>query len=133
MERETPQDGEKATGQRFGRPWTERFSGPIRYRRTSDLIGTDRRIVFEFFLQPGQQTIDPAVRQILNRMKYLDRNPNGEHGNRPQPTGLKSSRHGTRWDIADTPTGRMVADIIDAKLRDLAATLEQGSEPGHHR
>jgi hypothetical protein len=65
-------------------------------------------------------------------MKHIDRGI--EHGGGQRHTNLtfrRSKKHGRVWRLDDTPTGRTVADIIDVRLRDLAATLER--EPGQSR
>ena len=53
------------------------------------------------------------------------RNGGGQHH-----TGLafnRSKKHGRVWRLPDTPLGRTAADIIDAKLADLAAELADES------
>lgn len=138
-EQESVQEGSdpaKSGGKRPGRGWTQRFTGPIRYRRFTDLDAGGRpSIFFKFELAPGQSDLPQGVYDILHELKYLDRNPADlEHGRNPCPTGLtfnRSKKHGRVWRLPDTPPGRTAADVIDGKLRTLAATLER--EPGQSR
>ena len=127
-------DAAGSGGKRLGRSWTERFTGPVRYRRFTDLDAGGRpSIFFKFELAPGQSDLPQGVYDILHEMKYLDRNPaDHEHGQKPCPTGLafnRSKKHGRVWRLPDTAVGRTAADIIDGKLRDLAATLEGEAGP----
>jgi hypothetical protein len=90
--------------------------------------------LFKFELAPGQSDLPQGVYDILHELKYLDRNPVTGHGSGRCPTGLafnRSKKHGRVWVLPDNPTGRTAADIIDAKLRDLAHKLER--EPGQIR
>jgi hypothetical protein len=131
---DTEQDAGKSAATRSGRSWTERLTGPTRYRRFSDLDAGGRPSIFFKFELPHDQ-LPPAVYDILHELKYLDRDPaDHEHGNRPCPTGLafdRSKKHRHAWRLPDTPVGRTAADRIDAKLRDLAHHLEQ--EQGRDR
>jgi hypothetical protein len=128
------QDAGDSAGKRPGRGWTERFTGPIRYRRYTDLDAGGRpSVIFRFELAPGQSDLPQAVYDVLHELKYLDRNPDFPQGGGKYPTGLgfnRDKKHGRVWRLPDTPTGRTAADIIDAKLRDLAHDLEQGGGPG---
>lgn len=133
-DQESGPDTEKPT--KPGRSWTERLAGPIRYRRFTDTDPAGRpSIFFKFELAPGQDDLPQGVYDILHEMRFLKRNANDlEHGMKPCPTGLafnRSKKHGRVWRMPDTPPARTAADIIDAKLSDLAATLD--SEPGPSR
>lgn len=135
MEREQESEQEqgmaKSDGQPQGRGWTSRFAGRIRYRRFTDLDAGGRPSIFFKF---ESSDLPQAVYDILHELKYLNRNPNGEHGNGLCPTGLafnRSKKHGRVWRLPDNPVSRVAADIIDAKLTDLAHQLEQ--EPGRGR
>jgi hypothetical protein len=117
---------------RPGRSWTERFSGQIRYRRFSDLDAGGRpSIFFKFELAPGQSDLPQGVYDILHELKHLQ--PRTGRDSKPQPTNLEFSRtkkHGRVWRMPDNPQGRTAADIIDAKLADLAAKLEAEPDRG---
>ncbi len=127
MDRE--QETEKSKDTRPGRSWTERFTGPIRYRRYTDLDGGGRpSIFFKFELTPGQSDLPQEVYDILHQLKYLDRNPKHGKGSGLYPTQLtfqRSKKHGRVWGLPDDSTGRTAADILDAKLSDLADNIEQ--------
>jgi hypothetical protein len=59
-------DAAGSGGNRPGRGWTERFTGPIRYRRFTDLDGGGRpAIFFKFQLAPGQTDLPQGVYDIL--------------------------------------------------------------------
>ena len=121
------------TKRRGGRSWTERLAGPIRYHRFTDLDAIGRpSIFFRFELAPGQDDLPQGVYDVLREMKHLKARPG--HGEKPCPTHLefnRSRKHGRVWRMPDDPTGRTAADIIDAKLADLAAELD--AEPGRSR
>lgn len=116
-----------------GRGWTERFSGQIRYRRFTDFDAGGRpAILFKFELAPGQSDLPPEVYNILQEMKHIDRGAGHARGERH--TGLtfnRSKKHGRVWRINDDETGRTVADIICARLSDLAQKLD--AEPERDR
>jgi len=132
-ESEKEQAKAKSVGKPPGRGWTERLTGSIRYRRFTDIDAGGRpSILFKFELAPGQNDLPQAVYDVLNQMKHLD--GGSEHGGGNRHTGLtfnRSKKHGRVWRLPDDPTGRTAADIIDAKLSDLAATLD--SEQGQAR
>lgn len=115
-----------------GRGWTERLSGQIRYRRFTDIDAGGRpAILFKFELPPGQSDLPPEVYSILQEMKHIDRGVGHARGERH--TGLtfnRSKKHGRVWRLNDDVTGRTVADIIDAKLSDLAAKLDAEPDVG---
>jgi hypothetical protein len=116
-----------------GRGWTKRLTGQIRYRRFTDLDGGGRpSIFFKFELAPGQSDLPQEVYDILHELKELKVRPGRD--SQPTPTHLEFSRtkkFGRVWRLPDNQKGRTAADIIDAKLSDLAATLD--SEPGQTR
>jgi hypothetical protein len=124
------QDSENEAGQsdkkQPGRSWTERLTGPIRYRRFTDLDAGGRpSIFFKFELAPGQRDLPQEVYDVLNEMKQL--NPRFGHGIRPRPTGLefnRSKKHGRVWRMPDNQVARTAADIIDGKLRVLAHQID---------
>lgn len=129
---ETEQDAAKAADKRRGRTWTERLGGSIRYRRYTDYDGGGRpSILFKFELAPGQSDLPQEVYDILHQLKYLDPSPG--HGRKPHYTGLeftRDTRHGRVWRLPDDPTGRTAADIIDAKLSDLARNMDEKQSQG---
>lgn len=131
----TEPDAGKSAGERPGRSWTERLSGPVRYRRFVDTDPAGRsRIFFKFELAPGQTELPQGVYDVLHELKYLNRNQDFPNGGGRYPTGLqfnRSKKHGRVYVLPDNPTGRTAADIIDAKLADLAASLDH--EPGQSR
>jgi hypothetical protein len=108
---------------RLGRGWTERFSGPIRYRRYSDKDAGGRPCIFFKIEAPsGQSELATAVFDIIKGLRYVDRGKGGI-----RPTGLTFNRdriHGRVYKLPDNPLGRLAADIIDAKLSDLAQSIE---------
>jgi hypothetical protein len=130
-EHKSGQETNKAEKQ--GRGWTSRFTGPIRYRRFTDIdAGGKQAILFKFELAPGQQDLPQEVYDILNELKHLKRSP--EHGGGQQHTNLafnRSKKHGRVWRLDDNPTGRTVADIIDAKLKQVAEKIEQKPTEPH--
>jgi hypothetical protein len=134
MERENHKEQETATLSKLGRGWTQRFSGPIVYRRFSDIDAGGRPyIFFKFELPPGENNLPQPVKDILNDLKHLKRDPAGGHSG-PSPTGLTYTRdrfHGRVWKVADNEIGRTAADVIDARLTDLAEKLE--TEPAKGR
>jgi hypothetical protein len=117
------------------RPWTQRLEGRLQYVRfTGRGYDGNQHIFFQFNLPSGQTKLDQPVFDILQEMKHLSR----PWGGNPCPTGLRcvTSReypNGTLWQLPLNEVGATAADVIDGKLRDLAATLEQGHDPGHHR
>lgn len=125
-EPEQGHDAGKAGGDKPGRGWTSRFKGPIRYRRFTDIDAGGRpAIFFKFEQAPGQTDLPQEVYDILHQMKHLDRG--SDHGGGKHHTNLtfkRSKKHGRVYRLDDNPTGRTTADIIDAKLRDLAHELE---------
>lgn len=122
---------EKQDEKRPGRSWTERFTGPIRYRRFVDIdAGGKRAILYKFELAPGQDDLPQAVYDALQELKHLKRGPG--RGGGWQHTNLtfnRSKRHGRVWRLDDTPTGRYVADLLDKKLAALADEIEHGQGP----
>jgi hypothetical protein len=127
-EHETARSGSKQQG----RGWTQRFAGSLRYRRFTDVsAGGLPSIFFKVELEPGQSKMPDEVYEVFHSLKSLKRSP--ERGGGEYPTGLvfnRSKKHGRVWVLPDNTTGRTVADIIDAKLGDLASKMERES---HHR
>jgi hypothetical protein len=126
-DQETEHAGKRPKDKQPGRSWTERFTGPIRYRRFTDIDAGGRpAILFKFELAPGQSDLPQEVYDILHQLKHLDPHPG--HGTKPHFTGLtfnRSKKHGRVWRLPDDPTGRTAADIIDAKLSVLAEKLDR--------
>lgn len=131
-EQETERRLAENCGDRRGRTWSERYGGLLRYRRFTDYDGGGRpSIPFRFELAPGQTELPPEVYDILQELKYL--RPTSGHGKRPMFTGLeftRDSRHGRVWRLPSSPTGRTVADLLDARLGELAARLEASEGKG---
>jgi hypothetical protein len=120
---------EKPVIEQSGRGWTSRFTGPIRYRRFADTDGGGRpSIILKFELAPGQTDLPQAVYDVLNQMKKLDRPSGGQYDSSLEFT--RDTKHGRVWRLADHKVGRLAADIIDAKLRDLAHKLDQEPQKG---
>jgi hypothetical protein len=112
-----------------GRSWTERYTGPIRYRRFTDIDAGGRPSIF--FKFEDDSALPPEVWDILRSMKRMDRG--SAHGGGEHDTGLtfnRSKKHGRVWRLPDHQTGRTAADIIDARLSELAQRIddEQGKE-----
>ena len=133
FDRNSEAEAGKPAKERPGRGWTERLSGPIRYRRFTDVAAGGRpSILFRFELAPGQSDLPQGVYDILHELKYLEARPGRD--SKPTPTHLefnRSKKHGRVWRMPDTPQARTAADIIDAKLADLA--VEIGAEPERGR
>ncbi len=118
---EQPEAGSRAM-RHPGRTWTERYQQPLKYCRYSDR-GYDGkpRIYFKFDFPPGQHKVGDTVYAILKELKHLDRSP--ERGGGMTHTGLRCNT-ASLWQLPDTPIGRTTADILDARLRELARQLE---------
>jgi hypothetical protein len=123
------QDAAKSGGERLGRTWVVRLSGPIRYRKFTALDGGNRRSIFyRFELPEGDTKLPPEVFAVLHEMKHL--RPRSGHGLKAQFSGLKfvnDTIHGKVWRLNNDETGRFTSEIIDAKLADLAGEIDQGS------
>lgn len=132
-DRNSGPDADKSAEEGPLRGWTKRLTGPIRYRRFTDLDAGGRpSIFFRFELAPGQSDLPQGVYDVLHELKHLKARPGRD--SEPQPTHLEFTRtkkHGRVWRMPDNPQGRTAADIIDAKLADLAAEL--GAEPERGR
>jgi hypothetical protein len=122
-------DRDRKSEQGPGRPrkpersWTERATGPIRYRRFTDIDAGGRPSIFFKFEQ--ESAVPPEVWDILHSMKQMDRGP--AHGGGQHHTGLtfnRSKKHGRVWRLPDDQTGRTAADIIDVRLSNLAERLD---------
>lgn len=104
-----------------GREWTVRVTGPIRYRRYTGLNqGGLPSIFFDFDLPPGQRDVPDDVYKVIKSVKQLPR-PEGK-GQGMRYTGLEF-RQGI-WRLPDDPLGRTAADVLDARLRELAERIE---------
>jgi hypothetical protein len=102
------------------RPWTQRTKGDVQYvRYTGKGYDGKEHIFFKFNLPVGQRLVGQPVFDILQELRTLD----------GYPTGLKNVKgrqypKGMLWQLPDNPVGRTAADIIDAKLSDLAHQME---------
>jgi hypothetical protein len=81
-------------------------------------------IFLKFNLPAGVVKLDQPVFDILQELKTLD----------GYPTGLKNVKgiqypKGVLWQLPANPVGRTAADLIDAKLSDLAHQIENGQGP----
>ena len=132
---ESEERGRRPRANRQARPWTDRYTGAIRYRRYTDLDGGGRpSILFKFELPPGQTELPQEVYAILQEMKHME--PRLGHGGKPQRSSLEFTRdtkHGRVWRLNDDPTGRTAADLIDAKLFELAERLDAERQGGPSR
>jgi len=104
------------------RGWTQRFTGPLKYRKFTDanlnIIG------FKFNLD-DQEKLPPEALEVMRENKQ------DKEG---QPTGLKfqtTRTHGKIWAMPNDVEGRALADKIDFRLSELAHKLEgdQGKTP----
>lgn len=141
MEREQETDHSSATteGKRTGRAWnqgftwTERFTGPISYVRYTDTDGEGRpSIIFKFDQPPGGADLPQAVYDVLHDMKHLNRGD--KWGGGKYESGLRFKRdkkHGRVWTLPNNSTGRTTADVLDARLLDIAEKIQQ--EPTQSR
>src|SRR5690348_15205542 len=83
-DQESQQDTEKP--RKPGRTWTERFTGPIRYRKFTDIdAGGQPSIFFKFELAPGQSDLPQEVYDILHELKFLKRSPDANHASGKYP------------------------------------------------
>jgi hypothetical protein len=133
MEREQSSDQGKSQP-RSGRIWAERYSGPFRYRRFTDTgVGKDGPmdcIFFKVEVPPNHPEVETTVYEVFNGAKKLPRLSPGQSGYRH--TGLSFSReprHGRVWRLPDTPEGRNTADVIQARLDELAEKLKMEQGP----
>ena len=98
------------------RPWSERFTGPLRYEKLTD--DRVKKIIFRFKLPQGQ---NKPPEEALAVMRSHKQTPEG------QPTGLKFEdlrAHGKAWTIPNDPEGRELADRIEYELSKLATKME---------
>jgi hypothetical protein len=104
------------------RGWTQRFTGPVKYRKFTD---ADMNIIaFKFNLEPGEKMPE----EVLAVMREFKQDKDGN------PTGLQfqeTRKHGKIWAIPNDLEGRMLADKIDYRLSQVAHKLEeaQGKTP----
>ncbi len=121
------QPGDEPTEQPKGaykpvRSWTVQVDGPVRYRRfTDDKLDI---IAFKFDLPPNGKLPD----EVLAVLHDNQQEPDGT------PTGLKfkdTRKHGKIWTLPLDQEGRIVADRIDFRLKELAHKREevQGKTP----
>lgn len=115
------------------RMWAERFRHPVKFRRfTGRGFSGKPQIFFQFDIPPDQERLDPGVYEILQELKRLNRGT--EHGMGQVPTHLKAvsngrQKPGTLWTLPDSPVGRTAADVITARLTDLADQLKNNQTP----
>jgi hypothetical protein len=107
------------------RPWTQRTKRVQYVRYTGKGYDGKEHIFLRFNLPAGVVKLDQPVFDILQEMKHLDRPTGGRC-----PTGLKNVKgsqypKGMLWQLPDTPVGRTAADIIDAKLGELAHKMQE--------
>jgi hypothetical protein len=130
IELERNKHAEQAMDRSKGREWTVRLTGPLRYRRYTGHNEANRpTIYFEFDVPPGDQRLPDAVFQVIKSVQYLERGP--RHGGGTFNSGLECRRG--IWRFPDTPTGRTAADVLDAKLSELASKMDEPKEPGPAR
>lgn len=126
-EKDSEQGKEQRSQRPEPRPWTQRTRGPLRFTRYTDTDGAGRpSIIYKFHLPEGQKELPHEAYEILQQMKLIDRGRG--RGTGQHFTGLelqRNKRYGGRiWRLPDTPTGRTVAEIIDARLLELARRME---------
>jgi hypothetical protein len=118
---ETPKT-EQPMERNKGREWTVRLTGPVRYRRYTGLNNANMpSIFFAFDAPPGQKEVPKDIYDVIKSVKHLVRG--AEHGGGLHDTGLEY-RQGI-WRLPDTEFGRTAADVLDARLADLATKMER--------
>jgi hypothetical protein len=111
------------------RPWTQRTREPLRFVRYTDTDGEGRpSIIYRFEFPSGSSELPPEVYKILNDLKHRD-HPNGGQFF----THLRFKRdkkHGRVWTLKNDESGRTTADILDARLLELARQMESDQTRG---
>lgn len=106
----------------YGREWTVRITGPVRYRRYTATNHVNKpSIFFEFDLPPGQREVPKEIYDAIKSVQFLPRSP--EHGGGVRATGLEY-RQGI-WRLPNNSLGRTAADMLDARLAELAERAEE--------
>ena len=98
------------------RGWTQRYAGPVRYRKFTD--ATLKIIAFKFDVPANEKLPDEVLAVMRDHKQDKDGNP----------TGLKfqdTRKHGKIWAIPSDVEGRALADKIDFRLSELAQKMEQ--------
>jgi hypothetical protein len=98
------------------RGWTQRFEGPLKYRKFTD---ADLRVIaFKFNLPPNEKPPEEVLTLMKSNMKDKD----------GQATGLlyqSTRKHGPIWTIPNDIEGRTLADRIDFRLSELAQKMDE--------
>jgi hypothetical protein len=116
------------------RPWTQRTQPtlPLPFVRFVDTDGEGRpSIIYRFGFPSGPSELPKEVYDILRDLKHREAVDGGQFS-----TLLRFKRdrkHGRVWTLPNSPSGRATADILDARLLDLARQMEKPDEPGHYR
>jgi hypothetical protein len=124
---ETPPAGERQPGdeppEQAKRPfepvrgWTQRFTGPVKYRKLTD--ANLKIIAFKFNVPDNEKPPEEVLALMRDNLKDKEGNP----------TGLKFQNtriHGKVWTIPNDVEGRTLADRIDFRLSQLAQKMEEG-------
>lgn len=102
------------------RGWTQRFTGPLKYRKLTD--DNMKIIAFKFHVAGNDKLPDEVL--AVMRDNKTDKDGNA--------TGLKfmdTRKHGKIWMIPNDLEGRILADKIDFKLSQLAQKMEETQGP----
>jgi hypothetical protein len=104
-----------------GRPWTERYEHPVKYRRFTARDGSGKeKIMFKFDLAPGQDKPPQELIDVLHKHQKTDEG---------YPTHLRFESDpvvGKVWKLPSTELGRATADSLDQALSSLAHKLANG-------
>jgi hypothetical protein len=114
------------------RPWTQRTHEPLSFVRFVDTDGEGRpSIIYRFGFPSGPSELPQQVKAILDGLKRLDHPEGGQFSTHLE--FKRDKKHGRVWRLPNSPRGRHTADVLDARLLELARQMEQEREPGHHR
>ena len=132
-EQETDQENELKGGKPPPpRPWTQRTHEPLRFVRFVDTDGEGRpSIIYRFGDPGGPGAVPDEVYAILDDLNRRDHPEGGQIDTKLR--FKRDKKHGRVWTLKNDQTGRTTADILDARLLDLARQMEQRGEPRHHR
>jgi hypothetical protein len=104
-----------------GRPWTQRYEHPVKYRRFTARDGSGKeKIMFRFELAPGQDRPPQELIDVLHQHQKTDQG---------YPTYLRFESDpvvGKVWKLPNTELGRATADSLDQALNTLACKLANG-------
>ena len=98
------------------RGWTQRFTGPLKYRKFTD--ANFKIIAFKFDIPANETLPEEALAVMRDSKKDKDGNA----------TGLEFQnhrKHGKIWVIPNDAEGRALADRIDLKLSEIAQKMEE--------